>query len=258
MLCALFVVHVSTDVASGTVLRVQAKMAEMFFLAVSGTQLALVLFAAPAATAGAICLDRARGTIVAHADDRSFGRRDRAGQAGGAVGSGGGAAGVLLPVMELLTLLGGVDPTALLGGFAVSLGVAVLGCSLAMFFSLWVGKTHEALMGTYAIWSLWLLGPADDRPGREQDWAGSGSSPARTADPFFLALAPYWWPGSVAAGDYFWFLGATLRFRLSWLGLQCCGCDRFACERRWRSRAASRRESDHLTSGGGFTESFRG
>ena len=27
----------------------------------------------------------------------------------------------------------------------------VLGSSLALFFSLWVGKTHEAILGTYAV-----------------------------------------------------------------------------------------------------------
>ena len=34
-----------------------------FFNAITGIQLALVLLAAPAATAGAVCLDKARGTL---------------------------------------------------------------------------------------------------------------------------------------------------------------------------------------------------
>ena len=56
----------------------------------SGTQLALVLLAAPAATAGAICLDRARGTLDAPAGDRPVRRRDRPGQARRAAGPGAG------------------------------------------------------------------------------------------------------------------------------------------------------------------------
>jgi hypothetical protein len=39
----------------------------------------------------------------------------------------------------------------------VNVAVAVLGSSLALVFSLWVHKTHEALLGRYAVWGLWLL-----------------------------------------------------------------------------------------------------
>src|SRR5262249_41576831 len=45
-------------------IRLMAKLGEWFFQAVIGTQLTLVLLAAPAATAGAICLDKARGTLT--------------------------------------------------------------------------------------------------------------------------------------------------------------------------------------------------
>ena len=45
-------------------IRYLADLGGGFFLAVIGTQLTLVLLAAPAATAGAICLDRARGTLT--------------------------------------------------------------------------------------------------------------------------------------------------------------------------------------------------
>jgi hypothetical protein len=30
----------------------------------------------------------------------------------------------------------------------------LLGCSFGLRFSLWLGKTHEALLGTYALWCL--------------------------------------------------------------------------------------------------------
>src|SRR5262249_52275632 len=41
-----------------------AATGESFFYALVGIQLALVLLAAPAYTAGAVCLDRARGTLL--------------------------------------------------------------------------------------------------------------------------------------------------------------------------------------------------
>jgi ABC-type transport system involved in multi-copper enzyme maturation permease subunit len=209
LLCALLVVRVSTNAPAATTLRGLARMAELFFLAISGTQLAIVLLVAPAATAGAICLDRARGTL-SHMlmTDLSDGEIVL-GKLGARLVPVLGLLACLLPVMELLALLGGVDPAALVGGFAVSLGVAVLGCSLAMFFSLWVSKTHEALMGTYAVWSLWLLaGPMFDLVASRIGpiWG----RPPRTADPFFLALAPYWWPSSVTGSDYVSFLGVTV------------------------------------------------
>src|SRR5437764_1418178 len=44
--------------------REYAKIGESFFYAVIGTQLALLLLAAPAAAAGAVCLDKQRGNLL--------------------------------------------------------------------------------------------------------------------------------------------------------------------------------------------------
>jgi ABC-type transport system involved in multi-copper enzyme maturation permease subunit len=108
--------------------------------------------------------------------------------------------------MAILTLLGGVDPGALIAALVVTLGVAVLGCCLALAFSLWAGKTHEALLGTYAVWGLWLLSaPMIRELNRAMGW--SLAVPPRTTDPFALAFAPYWWPGRVGWGGYLGFLG---------------------------------------------------
>jgi ABC-type transport system involved in multi-copper enzyme maturation permease subunit len=62
-----------------------------------------------------------------------------------------------LPVLALLTLMGGIDPVALTGSFLVLLGVAVLGCALALALSVWGRKTHEVLLATYLVWIVWLL-----------------------------------------------------------------------------------------------------
>src|SRR5690242_18415745 len=45
-------------------IRAQAEIGQQFYVAIVGTQLVLVLLAAPAATAGSICLDKARGTLA--------------------------------------------------------------------------------------------------------------------------------------------------------------------------------------------------
>jgi ABC-type transport system involved in multi-copper enzyme maturation permease subunit len=191
-----------------TTIRALAEIGGLFYAAVMGTELTLVLLAAPAATAGAICIDRARGTLthllVTDLNDAEIVLGKLAARLLPVIG----LVVCGLPVMALLVLLGGVDPDALLGAFLVTVGVALLGSTLALVFSLWVGKTHEALLGTYAVWGLWLLG----RPIlRQLDLAFSLGfpTPPWTLDPIYLVLAPYWWPGQVGRDDYLTFLGVT-------------------------------------------------
>ena len=81
-----------------------------------------------------------------------------------------------LPVVALGTLLGGIDPVALTGSFVVLVGVAMLGCTLALTLSVWGRKTHEVLLATYFVWVVWV--PA--RPRRSamlQLVRGSGMNP---------------------------------------------------------------------------------
>ena len=123
----------------------------------SGTQLTLVLLAAPAATAGAICLDRARGTLIHLLVTDLTDREIVLGKLAARLTPVMVLVAATLPVMELLSLLGGVDPDALVKAFVVTVGVGVLGCCLALVFSIWIRRTHEALLATYAVWGLWLL-----------------------------------------------------------------------------------------------------
>jgi ABC-type transport system involved in multi-copper enzyme maturation permease subunit len=186
-------------------IRAMAQIGESFYIGVAGTQLALVMLAAPAATAGAICLDRARGTLTHMLMTDLSSAEIVLGKLGARMIPVLCLLACTLPMMELLTLIGGVDPAALWGGFVVSLALAVLGCSLAMFFSLWVGKTHEALLGTYAVWLLWLL----VRPmiGTISSITGWGwLEPPHSLDPFMLVLAPSFSARGVDWTDYFWFL----------------------------------------------------
>ena len=64
----------------------------------------------------------------------------------------------LVPVVALTSLLGGIDPLALVGSFLVAIGCAFVGCSLAMALSVHGRKVHEVLIMTYILIVLWILG----------------------------------------------------------------------------------------------------
>ena len=61
------------------------------------------------------------------------------------------------PVMAISSLLGGIDPIALTLAFAIIVAVAVLGCTMALAFSVWAGKSHEVILATYTVFILGLL-----------------------------------------------------------------------------------------------------
>ena len=189
-------------------IRYYRQVAEGVFIGVIGTQLALVLLVAPAATAGAICLDRARGTkahvLLTDLSDAEIVLGRLAARLLPVLG----LLACTLPLMELLALLGGVDPAALLWAFGVTASLARLGCSLAMFLSLWMGKIHEALLATYAILGCWLLAlPVCEQIAIYTGWPWI--NPSLKINPFYMALAPYWLPGNVTLGDTLIFAGAT-------------------------------------------------
>src|SRR5215208_3302685 len=101
-----------------------------------------------------------------------------------------------------------------MGSLRVTAGLSVLGCSLALAFSLWAKRTYEALLGAYAVWGLWLLGP------NLVSYAGGQLGvfswiPPVDSDPFRLAFAPYWMPGSVGLVDYLGFLSVTLTISMA-------------------------------------------
>lgn len=209
LLLAALVVVWSGRGGGGGRLRGSADIGEAFFVAVVGTQLTLVLLAAPAATAGAICLDRSRGTLTHLLITDLSSAEIVLGKLAARLVPVVTMVVCAFPVLTLLTLLGGVDPNGLIGALLVTIGVAVLGSSLALLLSLWARRTHEALLGTYAVWGLWLLGPhMISTVGR---LLGTPLlMPPIAADPIWLALAPYLAPGKVTWADYEGFLVATL------------------------------------------------
>src|SRR5262249_14598396 len=140
-------------------IREQADVGRRFHQALAVTQLALALLAAPAATAGAVCLDRARGTLahllVTDLTSAEIVLGKLAARLVPVVGM------VLcgLPFLALGTLLGGIDPESVLGLLLVRLGAAVLGCSLALTLSIWGTRMTEVVLTTYAAWLVAILLP---------------------------------------------------------------------------------------------------
>jgi ABC-type transport system involved in multi-copper enzyme maturation permease subunit len=138
-------------------MQAQAVLAKMFFGIIECVAVVTVLLVAPVATAGVICQERARGTLLdVLATDLSSAE----------VVLGKLAARQLpvlatiaaaLPVLAITSLFGGIDPGALGGSFAVIVGLAVIGCALALSLSLWGRKTHEVLLAMYFVWFCWLL-----------------------------------------------------------------------------------------------------
>ena len=183
-----------------------AELGEWFFYTMAGIQVSLILLTAPAAAAGAICMDRARDACT-HDGYRSVRSRDRAGQAGIAAAPILGLIACGVPVAALATLLGGVEFGAIAGLFVVSVTLAVLGCTLALTISVWAAKTHEVLMAVYMFEGLWLLAlpiwgglSADGTLAGPPVWF-------QKANPFVLVFAPYYQPGFVSATDFMVFTG---------------------------------------------------
>ena len=133
-----------------------AAIARLFFHTVIAVQLGMVLLAAPAATAGAICVDKARGTLL-HAFVTDLTDREIVlGKLGARLAPVLALMAYGLPVLALGSFLGGIDLAAALGAELVTAGTAVLCCSLALLTSVWARKPHQALLLAYAMVGLWV------------------------------------------------------------------------------------------------------
>jgi ABC-type transport system involved in multi-copper enzyme maturation permease subunit len=180
-----------------------ARYGEAFYTTVVAVELTLVLLAAPAATAGAVCLDKARGTLDHILATDLSNAEIVLGKLGVRLTPVLGLVACVLPITALSGLLGGIDPDALFGSFLVAIGCAALGCSLAMTLSVWGRKTHEVLMMTYLILILWLSFPLlvilvvfafrTSAP----PWVAAPLlwDCVALSNPYYLAFAPYSDPG---------------------------------------------------------------
>ena len=220
--------------------RQKAEIGQAFYAATGLILLGLVGLAAPAATAGAVCLDKARGTLdLLFATDLTDAEIVLGKLAARLVPVCGLVAGAV-PVLVAATLLGGIDPAALVGAMLVCLACAVFGAALALTVSVWGRKTHEVLLATYAFGVLYLLSapgwavlvrvlPWEARP----DWL-PGPWALLPYNPVFLTLAPLGAPaGLLPAG-----LWGQVRFCV--LGFSAAAV--LAATATWRIRAVALRQ----------------
>ena len=175
-------------------LKAMAQLGQAVYYAIATIQIMLVLVVAPAATAGAICLDRARGNLT-HMLATDLGDAEIVlGKLGARLVPILALVATTVPVLALAGLLGGIIIEALLALTLITLAVAVLGCTLALAISVRATKTHEVLMAVYGIECAWILGPivweilqSIRLLPRIPDWYLG-------INPFMLAWAPYAWP----------------------------------------------------------------
>jgi ABC-type transport system involved in multi-copper enzyme maturation permease subunit len=187
-----------------------AALGESYFYAVIGVELTLVLLAAPAATAGALCVDRARGTLDHMLATELSDPEIVLGKLAARLLPVLGLVACSWPVLALASLLGGIDPVALTLAFAIILAVALLGCTMALALSVWARKPHEVVLVVYTFWALalllwpiwWVLAQAKIA-GPPPDWS-------LVADPYYLAFAPYSAPSRFGFEEYLGFFAATL------------------------------------------------
>jgi ABC-type transport system involved in multi-copper enzyme maturation permease subunit len=176
----------SRKAGSAKSFRYYAEIGQQYGYALVGIQLSLVLLAAPAATAGAICMDKARGNLalmlVTDLSNAEIVLGKLVARLAPVLGLVAGA----LPVISLGTLLGGLDPEAMGLAFLVTMDVAILGCALALALSVWAVKVHEALMATYLFWCIVALA--------YPTWVAFalGGTGVGAPPPWVLAINPYW------------------------------------------------------------------
>ena len=163
-----------------------AEIGRGFYAVTTLMVLGLVGLAAPAATAGAICSDKARGNLTLLFATDLTDAEIVLGKLAARLAPVLGLIACSAPVLALATLLGGVDPAVPMGAILVCSACAVFGCTLALTLSVWGRKTHEVLLATYAFGILYLLAAPV--------WAALFSMLPRGALawlPGYLALLPY-------------------------------------------------------------------
>ena len=204
-----------------------AEFGEAIYMTIATVELTLVLLAAPAATAGAVCLDKARGTLDHMLATDLSNAEIVLGKLGVRLIPVLGLIVCVLPVVALSGLMGGIDPLALLGSFLVSIGCALVGCALAMTLSVWARKTHEVVMMTYILIVIWLTFPGLVAMAM---WLfGARRPPPLSApvlwqllidtNPYYLVFGPYTDPAKVGLGTFLAFLGGCLATSGALVGL---------------------------------------
>src|SRR5262245_42739196 len=214
-------------------IREQAEAGWRFYHLLAATQLALALLAAPAATAGAFYLDRARGTLAQVLVTDLTAAEIVLGKLAARLVPLAGAVLCGVPLLALAALLGGIDPASVVGLLLVTLGAAVLGCTLALTLSIWGTTLTEVVLATYAVWLVvillpptWLVLRATGAvPWLLPDWMAATS-------PVLLLFLPKL-TGAAAPGEPSWFFVLCLAVSAA-----------LAAVAAWRLRPAAARDPD--------------
>jgi ABC-type transport system involved in multi-copper enzyme maturation permease subunit len=206
--------HTARETAS---LAELARYGQVIYRTIIVVELTLVLLAAPAATAGAVCLDKARGTLDHMLATDLSNAEIVLGKLGARMVPVLGLIACMVPVVAITSLLGGIEPLALFGSFLVALSCASVGCSLAMALSVYGRKTHEVLMLTYVILIGWNLAPilleivSVLLTGTPRGLVGPATADwVDLSNPYVLAFAPYDMPAKVAVGTFLFFSAVCL------------------------------------------------
>ena len=173
-----------------------AQAASGAFFTVVIFELIGVLLVAPAATAGAICLDKSRGAL-AHVFVTDLSNREIiVGKLAARLLPVGELIIGTLPVLALVGLLGGIDPISLAAVGMVSISLAVLGCSFALMLSVWASRPHEVLSVVFAVWTIWLVvWPVGGIISRGMIMV---SDTLIYAHPCFVVVVPFYTPNQVS------------------------------------------------------------
>lgn len=166
------------------------------FAAVALGQEILVLLLTPALVAGAIADEKRRKTLHYLLASRLSGPEIVLGKLMVRMLYVGVLLGVSLPVMSLLVLLGGVDPTLVLVGCGGMLSTAWFLATLSIWVSTIARRPREALFVAYGMETLWLVlppiarnvstgwGAVDDALWRLGEWVGASSPVILSYDVF--------------------------------------------------------------------------
>ena len=131
----------------------------------------------------------------------------------------------------------------------MTIGCAVVGCSLAMTLSVWARKTHEVVMMTYVLIILWLIFPGLVAIAMHN--LGTTRPPFLAApvfwqfvldtNPYFLIFAPYNNPAKVDLTTFLAFLGSCLAASAGLVGLATVRIRKVALRQAGRPAAGPRR-----------------
>lgn len=212
----------------------QADVGWRFYRALAAIQLALALLAAPAATAGAFYFDRARGTLAQLLTTDLTAAEVVLGKLAARLVPLAGTVLCGVPFLALGMLFGGIDPASVIGLLLVTLGAAMLGCTLALALSVWGTTLTEVVLATYAVWLVvillpptwWVVRANGAVPWPLPDWMEATS-------PVLLVFSPGRSGDCADIGETSWFLGVCVATSAA-----------LAAVAAWRLRPAVAREPD--------------